>query len=80
MRFGVFQPLSIYVDLHEPAGSKRRDLDRIDRRDGRFASRDPPGPIFSRTAPYGHFGRNPDDDGGFSWERVDLVDVIEAAL
>ena len=30
-------------------------------------------PIYARTAAYGHFGRQPDPDGGFSWERLDLV-------
>ena len=37
-------------------------------------------PIYARTAAYGHFGRTPDEDGGFSWERTDLVDAIKAAL
>jgi S-adenosylmethionine synthetase len=36
-------------------------------------------PIYARTAAYGHFGRTPDADGGFSWERVDLVDALTAA-
>ena len=33
-------------------------------------------PIYQRTAAYGHFGRAPDADGGFSWERTDLIDAI----
>jgi S-adenosylmethionine synthetase len=37
-------------------------------------------PIYERTAAYGHFGRQPDNDGGFSWERLDLVEPIRAAL
>ncbi|MEM6411523.1 MAG: methionine adenosyltransferase domain-containing protein, partial [Pseudomonadota bacterium] len=37
-------------------------------------------PIYARTAAYGHFGREPDADGGFSWERVDLVDAIKTAF
>ncbi|MDD9841972.1 MAG: methionine adenosyltransferase [Alphaproteobacteria bacterium] len=37
-------------------------------------------PIYKRTAAYGHFGRAPEPDGGFSWERVDLVDKIKSAL
>ncbi len=37
-------------------------------------------PIYERTAAYGHFGRKPEDDGGFSWERVDLVDDLKSAL
>jgi len=37
-------------------------------------------PIYARTAAYGHFGRAPDADGGFSWERTDLAEAIKAAL
>jgi S-adenosylmethionine synthetase len=37
-------------------------------------------PIYARTAAYGHFGRPVDPDGGFSWERLDLVDRLRAAL
>ena len=37
-------------------------------------------PIYSRTAAYGHFGRAPDKDGGFSWERTDLADPLKSAL
>ena len=37
-------------------------------------------PIYARTAAYGHFGREPEPDGGFSWERTDLVDALQAAV
>jgi S-adenosylmethionine synthetase len=37
-------------------------------------------PIYRRTAAYGHFGRRPDPDGGFSWERLDLVDELRRAF
>ncbi len=37
-------------------------------------------PIFARTAAYGHFGRDPEADGGFSWEKTDLADKIKAAF
>ncbi len=37
-------------------------------------------PIYARTAAYGHFGRSPESDGGFSWERLDLVDELQRAL
>ena len=37
-------------------------------------------PIYARTAAYGHFGRQPDDEGGFSWERTDLVDDLRSAF
>ena len=37
-------------------------------------------PIYARTSAYGHFGRAPEADGGFSWERIDLVDAIRDAV
>ena len=37
-------------------------------------------PIYARTAAYGHFGRAPEPDGGFSWERTDLVDALRGAF
>ena len=37
-------------------------------------------PIYRRSAAYGHFGRRPDPDGGFSWERLDLVDELRRAF
>ena len=37
-------------------------------------------PIYKRTAAYGHFGRAPDKDGGFSWERTDLASTIRSAV
>jgi len=37
-------------------------------------------PIYRRTAAYGHFGRAPDKDGGFSWEKTDLVSQLKSAF
>jgi S-adenosylmethionine synthetase len=37
-------------------------------------------PIYARTSAYGHFGRAPDADGGFSWEKLDLVDDLKTAV
>ena len=37
-------------------------------------------PIYARTSAYGHFGRAPEADGGFSWERTDLVEALKAAM
>ena len=37
-------------------------------------------PIYARTAAYGHFGREPDVDGGFSWEKTDLVDDLKSTF
>ena len=37
-------------------------------------------PIYARTSAYGHFGRTPDATGGFSWEKLDLVDDLKSAF
>jgi len=83
---GVSQPLSIYVDLH---GTGRIDARDLETALGKAMDLSPRGirqhlqlnrPIYARTAAYGHFGRTPEEDGGFSWERTDLVEAIEAAL
>ena len=80
------QPLSIYVNTHgtasvseaaiEAALSKVMDLSPKGIRDHLQMNR----PIYARTAAYGHFGREPDADGGFSWEKTDLTGAIDAAL
>jgi len=83
---GVSKPLSIYVDTHgtgnvpddviEKAISKCIDLTPRGIREHLGMNR----PIYARTAAYGHFGRTPTDDGGFSWERTDLVDALKKAV
>jgi S-adenosylmethionine synthetase len=83
---GVAKPLSIYVDLHgtghvaealvEKALGEVMDLTPRGIRDHLSLNR----PIYARTAAYGHFGRTPDADGGFSWEKTDLVDAIKGAV
>jgi S-adenosylmethionine synthetase len=74
---GVSDPLSLYVDLH---GTGRVDETRLQKILPELVSLKPRGirerlalnrPIYARTAAYGHFGREPDRDGGFSWERTD---------
>jgi len=82
---GVSKPLSVYVDLHGTGSvSESRiaealqevmDLSPRGIRDKLNLRR----PIYARTAAYGHFGRQPDADGGFSWERTDLVDDLRSA-
>jgi S-adenosylmethionine synthetase len=83
---GLAKPLSVYVDLYgagkideavlesalqdvmdlSPSGIRRAlDLNK---------------PIYARTAAYGHFGREPDAEGGFSWEKTDLVEALRAAV
>ena len=80
---GVARPLSFYVDLHgsgevNPARLEQVLPELIGGATPR-AIREHLGlnrPIYARTAAYGHFGRTPDADGGFSWERTDLVDTL----
>jgi S-adenosylmethionine synthetase len=77
---GVAQPLSFYVDLHgtghiDPAILEKALPEMVDGCTPR-AIRTRLGlnrPIYARTAAYGHFGRRPDNDGGFGWEKTDLV-------
>ncbi len=83
---GVARPLSIYVDTY---GTGQVDAAEIERAIRQVMDLTPRGirehlrlnqPIYQRTAAYGHFGRQPDDEGGFSWERTDLTDALKAAL
>src|SRR3954470_23337005 len=82
---GVAQPLSFYVDLHQtgeidPAKLELALPEMIGGATPR-AIREHLGlnrPIYARTAAYGHFGRQPDNEGGFSWERTDLADKLRA--
>ncbi|WP_296476542.1 methionine adenosyltransferase [Roseinatronobacter sp.] len=80
---GVAKPLSIYVDTD---GTGQVDDEAIERAVARVMDLTPRGirehlglnrPIYARTAAYGHFGRAPEADGGFSWERVDLIDALK---
>ncbi|MFQ5439623.1 MAG: methionine adenosyltransferase [Paracoccaceae bacterium] len=83
---GVARPLSIYVDTHgtgkvaetaiENAVSDVMDLTPRGIREHLNLNR----PIYQRTAAYGHFGRQPDQEGGFSWEKTDLVDALKSAV
>jgi S-adenosylmethionine synthetase len=83
---GVSKPLSVYVNTYgtgtvdderlEGAVTEAMDLSPRGIREHLDLSR----PVYERTAAYGHFGRLPDDDGGFSWERTNLTDAIKAAL
>ena len=83
---GVSKPLSIYCDtfgtgqVHETAIEKAieqcMDLTPRGIREHLQMNR----PIYERTAAYGHFGREPDADGGFSWEKTDLGEALKAAV
>ena len=83
---GVSKPLSLYVNLHGTGEVAEARLEEIL---GEVMDLSPRGirehlglnrPIYARTAAYGHFGREPEPDGGFSWERLDLVDELRSAV
>jgi len=81
---GVSKPLSLYVDFHQTGNvdpakletvlSSVMDLSPRGIREHLGLNR----PIYERTAAYGHFGRAPEADGGFSWEKLDLVDALKS--
>jgi S-adenosylmethionine synthetase len=80
---GVPEPLSIYANCD---GTEKCDLAKLEKRLGEVMDLRPRGirthldlnkPIYARTSAYGHFGREPDADGGFSWEKTDLTDKLK---
>ncbi|MFN7002630.1 MAG: methionine adenosyltransferase [Roseinatronobacter sp.] len=83
---GVAKPLSIYVDTH---GTGAVDDALIERAVTQVMDLTPRGirehlglnrPIYARTSASGHFGRAPEADGGFSWEKTDLVAALKSAV
>ncbi|UWQ29149.1 methionine adenosyltransferase [Leisingera sp. M527] len=83
---GVSKPLSIYADTH---GTGEVDAAAIEKAIDQVMDLTPRGirshlglnkPIYQRTAAYGHFGRDPEADGGFSWERTDLAGALKKAV
>jgi S-adenosylmethionine synthetase len=83
---GVAEPLSVYVDTHGTGQVDEAELEKVLPQVMNLKPRgirehlDLNKPIFARTSAYGHFGREPDADGGFSWEKTDLADQIKSAL
>jgi S-adenosylmethionine synthetase len=83
---GVADPMSLYVDTHETGKADEKKLAKAlqeifplrptNIRRALKLNR----PIYKRTAAYGHFGRAPEKDGGFSWERTDLIDALKRAV
>ncbi|MEM1315932.1 MAG: methionine adenosyltransferase [Pseudomonadota bacterium] len=83
---GVSKPLSIYADTYgtgqvaeaaiEKAVAECMDLTPRGIREHLGMNK----PIYQRTAAYGHFGRSPDADGGFGWEKTDLAEALKAAV
>jgi S-adenosylmethionine synthetase len=83
---GVAEPLSVYVDTHGTGKVKEEKLEKALRK---VMDLTPRGirkhlnlnrPIYARTSSYGHFGRKPTKDGGFSWEKTDLSKALKAAV
>lgn len=83
---GVARPLSIYIDTH---GTGKVSEDKLEKAVAESMDLTPRGirkhldlnkPIYARTAAYGHFGRKPEADGGFSWEKTDLADKLKSAV
>jgi S-adenosylmethionine synthetase len=83
---GVSKPLAIYVDMQ---GTGQVDPVRLSGVLRELMNLSPRGirehlelsrPIYARTSAYGHFGREPEPDGGFSWERTDLADALRHAF
>jgi S-adenosylmethionine synthetase len=83
---GVSKPLSVYIDTH---GTGEVDEDKLVATLCEMVDLSPRGirehlklsrPIYARTAAYGHFGREADPDGGFSWEKTDLADALKSAF
>jgi S-adenosylmethionine synthetase len=83
---GVAQPLSVYVDTH---GTGKVSEDKLEKALRKCMDLSPRGirthldlnrPIYARTTAYGHFGRTPDSEGGFSWEKTDLVAKLKKAV
>jgi S-adenosylmethionine synthetase len=83
---GIADPMSLYVDTHGTGKVEEAKLQKLlgelfplrpthIRRTLQLSR-----PIYRRTAAYGHFGRAPDNDGGFSWERTDLAEALKRAL
>ena len=80
---GVSHPLSVYINTH---GTSQINVDQLAKTLQEMVNLSPRGirthlelnkPIYRRTAAYGHFGRKPEADGGFSWEKTDLVDALK---
>ena len=83
---GVAQPLSVYVDTYGTGKVPEAKLEKIL---PKLMDLSPRGirthlnlnrPIYARTSAYGHFGRAPEADGGFSWERTDLIEALKKAV
>src|SRR6478735_6922107 len=83
---GVARPLSIYINTH---GTGNVPEDKLEKAVAEAMDLTPRGirkhldlnrPIYARTSSYGHFGRTPDNEGGFTWEKTDLAEALKRAV
>ena len=83
---GVSQPLSIYIDLFDGEDNKSKKIEEIISRNFNLSPRGIREllklnkPIYQKTAAYGHFGRQPEDNGSFSWEKTDLIKYFQSKV
>ena len=79
---GVSKPLSIYVDLFDNNEEKSKYVEKLISENFDLSPRgiremlDLNKPIYEKTAAYGHFGRDPESNGSFSWENTDKKDIF----
>jgi len=83
---GVSQPLSIYIDLFDGEDNKSKKIEEIISKNFNLSPRGIREllklnkPIYQKTAAYGHFGRQPEDNGSFSWEKTDLIRYFQSKV
>ena len=83
---GVSQPLSIYIDLFDGEDKKSKKIEEIISINFNLSPRGIREllklnkPIYQKTAAYGHFGRQPEDNGSFSWEKIDLIKYFQSKV
>ncbi|MEY3139054.1 MAG: S-adenosylmethionine synthetase [Pseudomonadota bacterium] len=83
---GVSQPLSIYIDLFDGEDNKSKKIEEIISKNFNLSPRGIREllklnkPIYQKTAAYGHFGRQPEDNGSFSWEKTDLIKYFQSKV
>ena len=80
---GVSQPLSIYLDIFQDNENLKNKIIKVIKNNFDLSPRAIRNklqlnkPIYKKTAAYGHFGRTPENDGSFSWEKIDSVDIFK---
>jgi len=83
---GESQPLSIYIDLFDSEDNKSKKIEEIISKNFNLSPRGIREllklnkPIYQKTAAYGHFGRQPEDNGSFSWEKTDLIKYFQSKV